>query len=61
MLFEHVTPSLDDIQQSLFERFGIDTKPRVKHWSAFKTVHFDKQFLVRVDLETKENDEILND
>lgn len=53
MLLEHVTPPLDDIQESLFERFSIDTKPRVKHSSPTKPIHFYVQLLVGVNLEQK--------
>ena len=53
MLLEHVTPPLDDIQESLFERFSIDTKPRVKHSSPAKPIHFYVQLLVGVNLGTK--------
>mgnify|MGYP006890235818 CR=1 FL=1 len=31
VLFEHVTPFLDDIEESLFEWFAINSEPLVKH------------------------------
>ena len=51
MLFKHITPSLDDVQQSLFKRLSVHTEPRIKHLSTTKTINFHEEFLIRVDLE----------
>lgn len=53
MLLEHVAPSFDDIQQSLFERFGIHAEPRVKDFYPVDFVHFGIKFFVSVNLKKR--------
>ena len=50
MLFEHVAPSFDDIQQSLFEGSGIHAEPCVKDLCSFHFIHFRIKLFIRVDL-----------
>ena len=58
MLLEHVAPSFDDVQQSLFERFRIHAEPRVKDLYPVDFVHFGIKFFVSVNLKTKENKDL---
>jgi hypothetical protein len=52
VLFEHETPSLDDVEQRLFERLGVHAEPVLKdhHW--VDLLGFLVDLLIRVDLET---------
>ena len=51
MLFEHVAPSLDDVQQCLFERPSVHSEPSVKDLRSIYFVNFSIKFLVSVNLE----------
>jgi hypothetical protein len=50
ILLEHETPTLDDVQQRLFEGFSIDTEPTINRTHRIKFLHLDEDLLVRVDL-----------
>lgn len=50
VLLEHVTPSLDNIQESLFKGLGVHTEPRVKDLCSLYFVHLGIKLFVRVDL-----------
>ena len=52
VLFEHVAPSFDDIEQSLFERPSIDLEPIVEELYALYTFHLLVDLLIRVHLST---------
>jgi len=50
VLFEHETPSLDDIQKSLFEWIGINSEPVLKDMHALNFLNFFIYLLICVDL-----------
>ena len=51
MLFKHETPSLDDIEQGLFERFPINFEPVVKHFDWVDVFTFLIDLLIGVNLQ----------
>ena len=51
VLFKHVTPSLDDVEQRLLEGLGIHAEPRVENLGALDFVNLRVQFFVSVDLD----------
>ena len=53
MLLEHETPSLDDIQESLFERLCVNPEPTVKHLHWMDLFTFFIDLLIGVNLQTK--------
>ena len=52
MLFEHEAPSLDDVEQGLFERFGVNPEPLVKHLDRLNVLGLLIDLLVGVNLLT---------
>ena len=50
MLFEHVAPSFDDIEQGLFEWSSINLEPVVKDLYSLYALHLLVDLLVRVNL-----------
>ena len=52
MLFEHEAPSLDDVEQRLFEGFGVHAEPIVEDLHAFYRLRFLVDLFVRVDLKS---------
>ena len=50
MLFEHETPSLDDIEKGLFEWLGIHSKPGFKNIDAFYLFNFIIDLFIGVNL-----------
>ena len=55
MLFEHEAPSLDDVEQGLFEGFGINPEPSVKYLDWFNVLSFLIDSLICVNLITENN------
>jgi len=50
VLFEHVTPSFDDIEQGLFEWPSVNLEPVVKDLYSLYVLHLLVDLLVRVNL-----------
>lgn len=50
MLLEHETPSFDDVEKSLLERFRINTEPPIDHCNRFDRFHFGVDCLIVVNL-----------
>lgn len=50
VLFEHEAPPLDDVQQSLFEWFAINSEPLVKHLEWIDLFTLLVYLFVRVNL-----------
>ena len=55
VLFEHVAPSFDDIEQALFEWPSINLEPEVKDLYSLYALHLLVDLLVRVNLSVVRN------
>ena len=50
VLFEHVAPAFDDVEDRLFERFGVDAEPAFKQRRSLHQLNLLVNLLIRINL-----------